>query len=152
MNCLLISGSSPNSCGKSPSRFSSSESRRTLWTWRRDFKIANFIDPNMAQAKVFEGGILPSLPKDWEGGSKDNPNFKAIGTLSPPVMRRIEPVGPHFLAYARRKRHGRTFSEDERIQAQSRVKKIEDDDSGEISEPEDPLMLTRDAKDWRVSE
>ncbi len=27
---------------------------------------------------------------------------------------------------------------------------MEDDDAGEISEPEDPLMLQRDAKDWKV--
>lgn len=30
------------------------------------------------------------------------------------------------------------------------MKKVEDDDSGEISEPEDPLMLQRDAKDWKA--
>ena len=30
------------------------------------------------------------------------------------------------------------------------MKKVEDDDTGEISEPEDPLMLQRDAKDWKV--
>jgi hypothetical protein len=30
------------------------------------------------------------------------------------------------------------------------VKKVEDEDSGEISEPEDLLMLQRDAKDWKV--
>lgn len=101
-------------------------------------------------AKVYEDGMVPSLPPDWKGGSDDNPNFKAIASLSPPVMRKLEPYGPQFLAFARRKRHGRTFSEDDRIQAQSKVKKIEDDDSGEISEPEDPLMLQRDAKDWRV--
>ena len=101
-------------------------------------------------AGVYEGGILPSLPTDWKSGSDANPNFKAIASLSPPVMRKLEPYGPQFLAFARRKRHGRTFSEDDRIQAQSKVKKIEDDDSGEISEPEDPLMLQRDAKDWRV--
>lgn len=48
------------------------------------------------------------------------------------------------------KRHQRTFSEDDRIQAQENVKKVEDDDGGDISEPEDPLMLQRDAKDWKV--
>ena len=48
------------------------------------------------------------------------------------------------------KRHKRTFSEDERIQAQENVKKIDDDDAGEISEPEDPLMLQCNAKDWKV--
>ena len=30
------------------------------------------------------------------------------------------------------------------------MKKVDDDDNGEISEPEDPLMLQRDAKDWKV--
>ena len=89
---------------------------------------------------------LPVLPQSW---SAEN-NFKAIGKLSPATQRNIEPVGPHFLAHARRKRHHRTFSEDERIQAQENVKKVEDDDAGEISEPEDPLMLQRDAKDWKV--
>ena len=62
-----------------------------------------------------------------------------------------EPVGAHFLAYARRKRFKRTFSEDERIQAAENVKKVEDQDDGEISEPEDPVMLQRDAKQWKVS-
>jgi hypothetical protein len=100
--------------------------------------------------EIYEGGVLPSLPTDWKGSSDENPHFKAVASLSPPVMRKLEPYGPQFLAFARRKRHGRTFSEDDRIQAQSKVKKIEDDDSGEISEPEDPLMLQRDAKDWRV--
>ncbi|KAE9365355.1 DnaJ-domain-containing protein [Stipitochalara longipes BDJ] len=88
---------------------------------------------------------LPVLPDTWSG-EKD---FKAIGKLSAATQRSIEPVGPHFLAHARRARHKRTFSEDDRIQAQENVKKVEDDDSGEISEPEDPMMLSRDAKDWK---
>ncbi|KAF1812806.1 zuotin [Eremomyces bilateralis CBS 781.70] len=88
---------------------------------------------------------LPSLPEGWSADK----NFKAIGSLSKPSQRIIEPVGPHFLAHARRKRHKRTFSEDERIQAQNNVKKTEDDDEGDISEPEDPVMLQRDAKDWK---
>lgn len=89
---------------------------------------------------------LPFLPTGWTG-EKD---FKALGQLSAPVHREIEPVGQHFLAHARRKRHKRTFSEDERIQAAENVKKVEDVDDGEISEPEDPMMLGRDAKDWKV--
>ncbi|TAQ84070.1 hypothetical protein B7494_g7606 [Chlorociboria aeruginascens] len=88
---------------------------------------------------------LPVLPEGW---SAEN-NFKAIGTLSAATQRSIEPVGPHFLAHARRARHQRTFSEDDRIQAQENVKMVEDDDSGEISETEDPMMLSRDAKDWK---
>ncbi|KAL2038750.1 hypothetical protein N7G274_008508 [Stereocaulon virgatum] len=88
---------------------------------------------------------LPVLPQGWT----EEKDFKPIGQLSSATQRNIEPVGPHFLAHARRKRHKRTFSEDERIQAQENVKKIDDDDAGEISEPEDPLMLQRDAKDWK---
>lgn len=30
------------------------------------------------------------------------------------------------------------------------MKKIEEDEADEISEPEDPIMLQRDAKDWKV--
>ncbi len=93
---------------------------------------------------------IPPPPAGWKGDNDANPQFRALGQLSPPVMRKIEPYGAQFLAYARRKRHGRTFSEDDRIQALSKVKKSEDEDDGEISEPEDPMMLARDAKDWRV--
>lgn len=89
---------------------------------------------------------LPVLPGDWSA-DKD---FKALGSLSPATQRSIEPVGPHYLAHARRARHKRTFSEDDRIQAEKNVKQVEDDDSGEISEPEDPMMLARDPKDWKV--
>lgn len=88
---------------------------------------------------------LPSLPEGW-ATEKD---FKQIGKISAATERTIEPVGPHFLAHARRARHKRTFSEDDRIQAQERAKKVEDEDDGEISEPEDPTMLLRDAKDWK---
>lgn len=89
---------------------------------------------------------LLAFPEGWSA-EKD---FKAIGHLSSASQRNIEPVGPHFLAHARRKRHKRTFSEDERIQAQHAVKQTEDEDAGELSEPEDPVMLQRDAKDWKV--
>lgn len=41
---------------------------------------------------------LPQLPGDW-AGEKD---FKAVGTLSSSAQRTVEPVGPHFLAHARR--------------------------------------------------
>ncbi|KAI9040173.1 putative ribosome associated DnaJ chaperone Zuotin [Aspergillus affinis] len=88
---------------------------------------------------------LPALPAGWSA-DKD---FKAVGSLSAATQRTIEPVGPHFLAHARRKRHNRTFSEDERIQAQNNVKKTEDEDDDNISEPEDGMLLAREAKDWK---
>jgi hypothetical protein len=91
---------------------------------------------------------LPALPEGWSA-EKD---FKAVGKLSGAVQRSIEPVGPHFLAHARRARHKRTFSEDDRIQAQESAKKVEDIDDGEESEAEDPMMLQAQAKDWKVCE
>ena len=63
----------------------------------------------------------------------------------------LEPVGPHFLAHARRKRHNRTFSEDEKHQAEVHALSLEDK-SGNVSEddePEDPGMLARDPKEWK---
>lgn len=92
---------------------------------------------------------IPALPAEWKG-DEGNASFRAVGSPSPPVMRKIEPYGAAFLAHARRKRHGRTFSEDDRIQALAKVKKTEDSDDGEISEPEDPELLQRDAKDWKA--
>lgn len=91
---------------------------------------------------------LPALPEGW-AAEKD---FKAIGKITKDhaTQRTIEPVGPHFLAHARRARHKRTFSEDDRIQAQERAKKVEENDESDISEPEDPMLLARDAKDWKV--
>ncbi|KAI6780527.1 Zuotin-like protein [Emericellopsis cladophorae] len=91
---------------------------------------------------------LPLLPADWSA-DKD---FKRLNALSSASERTIEPVGPHFLAHARRARHKRTFSEDDRIQAQEKARKTEDVDDGEISEPEDPMDLQREAKDWKTQD
>nr|5MB9_C Chain C, Putative ribosome associated protein [Thermochaetoides thermophila DSM 1495]5MB9_D Chain D, Putative ribosome associated protein [Thermochaetoides thermophila DSM 1495] len=45
-------------------------------------------------------------------GAMAEKDFKAIGKLTQEgsSMRTLEPVGPHFLAHARRVRHKRTFS------------------------------------------
>ncbi|KAM0450569.1 hypothetical protein ACHAPV_004823 [Trichoderma viride] len=91
---------------------------------------------------------LPALPEGWSA-EKD---FKAVGKLSGAVQRSIEPVGPHFLAHARRARHKRTFSEDDRIQAQESAKNVEDLDDGEESEAEDPMLLQLQAKDWKTQD
>lgn len=74
----------------------------------------------------------------------------ASGVLSTPaVSRTLEPVGQYFLAHARRKRHGRTFSEDERIQAEQNVKKVESVEDEEEDEPETAEILKSDPKDWK---
>ncbi|KAK5107801.1 hypothetical protein LTR62_000669 [Meristemomyces frigidus] len=99
-------------------------------------------------AAIQIAATLPSIPSKWSA-EKD---FKVIGKLSQPTNRSLEPVGPHFLAHARRKRHHRTFSEDERIEALRTTKKTEYEDAGEISEPEDAMMLQREAKDWKTQD
>lgn len=91
---------------------------------------------------------LPNAPADWVGD--DGSDFKVLGKLSESTLRSIEPVGPNFLAHARRARHKRTFSEDDRIQAQESAKKVEENDDSDMSEPETPELLMRDPKDWKV--
>jgi DnaJ family protein C protein 2 len=54
----------------------------------------------MASASVQINLPLPVLPAGWTA-EKD---FKPIGSLSHATDRNIEPVGPHFLAHARRVR------------------------------------------------
>ncbi|ORY67575.1 putative ribosome associated DnaJ chaperone Zuotin [Pseudomassariella vexata] len=88
---------------------------------------------------------IPALAEGWSA-EKD---FKPLSSITSSSQRTIEPVGPHFLAHARRARHKRTFSEDDRIQAQEKAKNIEKDDDDDVSEPEDPMMLQREAKDWK---
>lgn len=53
----------------------------------------------MAAAQVVNVS-LPSLPQGWSA-EKD---FKPVGGLSAATQRNIEPVGPYFLAHARRVR------------------------------------------------
>ena len=82
-----------------------------------------------------------------------------IFTLVEPHLRTIEPVGPQFLAYARRKRHGRTFSEDEKALAEAEADKLADGanllSQDEIiekeigDEKESSALLSRDPKEWR---
>lgn len=93
--------------------------------------------------------VIGPAPSDFKPNDAGNSQFKSIHSLSTGVPRTLEPVGPAFIAYARRKTTGRTFSEDDRIQASKNVKKVEDDDDDLPHEPEDPMMLARDPKDWR---
>jgi len=51
-----------------------------------------------AMATLHIAKALPTLPGDWSGEN----GFIFQGSLSAPVHRSIEPVGPHFLAHARR--------------------------------------------------
>lgn len=78
--------------------------------------------------------------------------FKSLGPFSEPERRRCEPVGPGFLAHARRTLRGRTWSEDEKIEAQRNIKDVEDEEEEYESEPEDEEMLQHDPKDWKTQD
>ncbi|BFZ61223.1 Zuotin [Saitoella coloradoensis] len=88
---------------------------------------------------------LTAPPATWDAAN----HFVAAGSLSAPTNMLIEPVGPHFLAHARRLRHNRTFSEDDKIQAEANAKNVEAVEEEEEEEPEDPAMLKSDPKDWK---
>ncbi|KAK9353551.1 DnaJ domain-containing protein [Lipomyces doorenjongii] len=89
--------------------------------------------------------VLPPLTVD----RTEKDAFVSYGHLSAFTLRAIEPVGPQYLSHARRALRGRTWSEDERIQAQINVKNVEEETVSEDEEPEDPVMLSRDPKDWK---
>jgi len=74
-------------------------------------------------------------------------------------MEKIEPVGPRFLAHARRQLFNRSFSEDEAHQAISEAEAAAaaqlaedaENDNFEI-EPDHKDDLRRDAKDWKTQD
>ncbi|KAK9460759.1 DnaJ domain-containing protein [Lipomyces oligophaga] len=82
-------------------------------------------------------------------GAAGSDAYSVFSSLSTHVPRAIEPVGPQYLAHARRVLRGRTWSEDERIQALTAVKQVEEEADDEEEEEEDPALLTRDPKDWK---
>ena len=59
------------------------------------YSISNI---NMSVSQINKA--LPTLPAGWSA-DKD---FKAVGKLSAAARRNVEPVGPYFLAHARRVR------------------------------------------------
>ncbi|KAF9098924.1 hypothetical protein BGX23_004738 [Mortierella sp. AD031] len=94
--------------------------------------------------------LLPSPPKSWSADKTSAFHAK----VTAPVNAKIEPVGRHFLAHARRNIHSRTFSEDEKVVAEAEAaakaaSAAGQDDSDLGDEPEDPAMLRRDPKDWK---
>ena len=63
----------------------------------------------------------------------------------------LEPVGPGFFAYARRKRHNRTFSEDERHEAEEKAKHIVEEETVDFEYEEvDPTTVNTDPTNWKV--
>ncbi|KAK9475254.1 DnaJ domain-containing protein [Dipodascopsis tothii] len=88
--------------------------------------------------------VLCKLPE-----TKSELTFECVNVLTPLVRRSLEPIGPAFLAHARRSVRGRSWSEDERAMAETSVKTVEDDDVSDDDEPEFEDDLLRDPKDWK---
>ncbi|CAG8522387.1 10954_t:CDS:10 [Funneliformis caledonium] len=88
--------------------------------------------------------VLNSPPPSWIEGEQ----FRIHCGISGGFMRKIEPIGNQFLAHARRKLNNHSFSEDDRIQAESAVEQAEEVLSDD-SEEETPDLLNRDPKDWK---
>ncbi|KAG0024973.1 DnaJ (Hsp40), sub C, member 2, partial [Podila clonocystis] len=80
--------------------------------------------------------LLGKAPADWDYSQ----THVIHGSISDPVLEKIEPVGPQYLAHARRKLFTAQLAEE-----------TENDDSFEI-EPDHKDDLRRDAKDWKAQD
>lgn len=88
---------------------------------------------------------LPSVPSSFD---KSNPAV-IKGSLSTPVKKNLELLGPKFQAFVRRRFHNRTHSEDEKIQQEiygSGEAELDDfsDDEEETSD-----LADLDPRDWK---
>ncbi|KAF9187709.1 hypothetical protein BGZ50_001770 [Haplosporangium sp. Z 11] len=108
------------------------------------------------EAATLESLLLGKPPLDWDY-SQDS---RQHGSISEPILEKIEPVGPQYLAHARRKVFNRTFSEDEEhmketAAAAAAAAQLADDAENthefEI-EPDHKDDLKRDAKDWKTQD
>ncbi|KNC96251.1 uncharacterized protein SPPG_08403 [Spizellomyces punctatus DAOM BR117] len=87
---------------------------------------------------------LPSPPKSWD----KNKDYVIHNSISEFYSAPIEPVGKAFIAVARRHRHKRTLSEDERIE-QALEDAKDEDISLDDDEPETPKLLKSDPLKWK---
>ncbi|GJJ69384.1 DnaJ homolog subfamily C member 2 [Entomortierella parvispora] len=108
-----------------------------------------------ADPMTLDSLCLGKAPADWDY-SQDS---KQHHDITAPVMERIEPVGPQFLAHARRQLFKRSFSEDEAHQAKSEAEAAaaaqlaEDAENSDFEiEPDHKDDLRRDAKEWKTQD
>ncbi|KAF9403756.1 hypothetical protein BGZ94_004528, partial [Podila epigama] len=107
------------------------------------------------EAATLGSVLLGRPPVDWD----DSKSYVIHSAISDTVLENIEPVGPQYLAHARRKLLNRTFSEDEEHLARSAAEAAAaaqeaqeaEDDNFEI-EPDHKDDLRRDAKDWKTQD
>ncbi|KAF9361649.1 hypothetical protein BGX26_000601 [Mortierella sp. AD094] len=98
-------------------------------------------------------------PADWDKSQSS----KFSNPISEPILEKIEPVGPQYLAHARRKLFNRTFSEDEEhttkaeneAAAAATAAKLATDAENMLDyeiEPDHKDDLKRDAKEWKTQD
>ncbi|KAI9498510.1 DnaJ domain-containing protein [Zychaea mexicana] len=90
--------------------------------------------------------LLPPPPASYKA---DQESAVHAG-LTASADRLLEPVGPGFFAYARRKRHNRTFSEDERHQAEEKASQIVEEEKVDFEyEDVDLTTVNTDPTNWK---
>ncbi|KAI7907277.1 DnaJ domain-containing protein [Cokeromyces recurvatus] len=90
--------------------------------------------------------LLPPPPASYKA---DQP-YVVHNKLSATTDRLIEPVGRHFLAHARRKTHNRTFSEDERHQAEEKANQVVEEEKVDFEfEDVDINTVNQDPTQWK---
>ncbi|KAG1468771.1 hypothetical protein G6F56_003644 [Rhizopus delemar] len=68
-------------------------------------------------------------------------------------QRLLEPVGRHFLAHARRKTQNRTFSEDERHEAEKKASQVVEEETVEFAyEDVDITQVNQDPTQWKAQD
>ncbi|CAO3667378.1 unnamed protein product [Umbelopsis vinacea] len=90
--------------------------------------------------------LLPPPPSTWAADASSVNHASITATTE----RLLEPVGPHFLAYARRRRHNRTFSEDERHVAEEKAAQVVEEEEVILEEEIiDPSLFNLDPAEWK---
>ncbi|SAL96199.1 hypothetical protein [Absidia glauca] len=93
--------------------------------------------------------LLPPPPASYKA---DQP-FAVHASVSATTDRLLEPVGQHFLAHARRKRHNRTFSEDELHQATEKASQVVDEEKVDFEyEDVDITTVNQDPTQWKTQD
>ncbi|CAO3697608.1 hypothetical protein G6F70_001734 [Rhizopus microsporus] len=93
--------------------------------------------------------LLPPPPASYKA---DQP-FVTHASLSATTDRLLEPVGRHFLAHARRKTHNRTFSEDERHQAEEKANQVVEEETVDFEyEDVDINSVNTDPTQWKTQD
>ncbi|KAI7861806.1 DnaJ domain-containing protein [Spinellus fusiger] len=93
--------------------------------------------------------LLPPPPASY----KIEQPYVTHATVSATQARLLEPVGQHFLAHARRKRNNRTFSEDEKHQAEEKASQVVEEEKVDfVYEDVNITTVNNDPTQWKTQD